>query len=217
MRAATVRVPVFPVWHAWRAGSVAVINDVYGAVQTWIAGLPASPVRDFLHQGVVSVRATALSVVGVRVGETPSCVSTGNCSGKDFSGQDLTPLWAPGVDFSTALFVGTILKYAYLVPSDAVTTLISADLTSADLTGAIMTGANLTNANLTGSNLYLAFLYGATLNGANLTDANLTHANLSWANLTGANLTGANLTEVTWNYTTCPDGKQHQGAQGCGA
>ena len=217
MRAANVPVPLLPVVQAWRAGTIAVINDVYGVVQTLIAGLPASPVRDFLQQGVVSVRAIALSVVGVRVGETPSCVSTGNCSGKDFSGQDLTPLWAPGVDFSKALFVGTILKYAYLVPSDAVTTLISADLTSADLTGAIMTGANLTNANLTAANLYLAILYGATLNGANLTDANLTHANLSWANLTGADLTGANLTEVKWYYTTCPNGKQQQGGQGCGA
>ena len=157
MRAATVPVPQLPVVQAWRTGTIAVINDVYGAVQTWIAGLPASPIRDFLHQRGVSVRATALSVVGIRVGARPSCVSTGDCSGQDFSGQDLTALYAPNGDFTGANFTGTTLSYAILNNADR-------------------TSANLTNANLTNANLADAGLSYANLSYANLIDANLEYA-----------------------------------------
>ena len=192
MRAANVPVPLLPVVQAWRAGSVAVINDVYGAVQTWIAGLPASPIRDFLHQRGVSVRATALSVVGIRVGARPSCVSTGDCSGQDFSGQDLTALYAPNGDFTGANFTGTTLSYAILNNAD----LTSANLTNANLTNAILYTAHLTSANLTNANL----------TNANLADAGLSYANLSYANLIDANLEYALKTGATWYQTTCPNG-----------
>ena len=220
MRAANVPVPLLPVVQAWRAGSVAVINDVYGVVQAWIADLPASPVRDFLHQGVVSVRAIALSVVGVRVGATPSCVSTGDCSGQDFSNQDLTGLYAPTVNFTGAKFEKTILNYAdlngtnlsgatlpgaelnYAYLSLAVlnqATLVDADLVGAELIGADLTGADLTNTLITIARMRGAVLTRADLTNANLSQTNLNDADLSDSNLTDAviaraDLTGANLT-----------------------
>ena len=75
MRAANVPVPVLPVVQAWRTGSVAVINDVYGAVQTWIAGLPASPIRDFLHQGAVSGWYFTTCPDGNKTTDTGSCTA----------------------------------------------------------------------------------------------------------------------------------------------
>ena len=207
MRAATVPVPQLPVVQAWRAGSVAVINDVYGAVQTWIAGLPASPVRDFLHQGVVSVRATALSVVGIRVGATPSCVSTGDCSGQDFSNQDLTGLYAPTVNFTAAKFVKTILNYANLNGTNlSGATLPGAELNYAYLSKAVLNQATLPDAHLVGAELIGADLTGADLTntlitiarmrGAVLTRADLTNANLSQSNLNDADLSNSNLTDA---------------------
>ena len=220
VRAANVPVPQLPVVQAWRAGSVAVINDVYGAVQTWIAGLPASPVRDFLHQGGVSVRATALSVVGIRVGATPSCVSTGNCSGQDFSNQDLTALYARKVNFTGANFTGTTLTDAQL--QEAV--LKSAILYHADLTGAQLSwaqldqdtdrpgggpGVDLRGANLTGTHFTSANLDHADLRGANVTGTDLRGADMGFANLHGVyltsggpgmNLTGANLSQANLSY-----------------
>jgi uncharacterized protein YjbI with pentapeptide repeats len=207
VRAANVPVPQLPVVQAWRAGSVAVINDVYGAVQTRIADLPASPVRDFLHQGVVSVRAIALSVVGVRVGATPSCVSTGDCSDQDFSNQDLTGLYAPTVNFAGAKFEKTILNYAdlngtnlsgatlpgaqldYAFLSKAV--LNQATLPDAHLVGAELIGADLTGADLTNTLIPLARMRGAVLTRADLTNANLSQSNLNDADLSNSNLTDA--------------------------
>jgi uncharacterized protein YjbI with pentapeptide repeats len=207
VRAANVPVPQLPVVQAWRAGTIAVINDVYGAVQTWIASVPASPIRDFLHQGVVSVRATALSVVGIRVGATPSCVSTGDCSYENFTSYNLSGLYAPGVKFKQTVFSRAGLKYA---------SLNYADLTGADLSYADLSYANLSYAAFgDGEPNVISSLY-TNLTSANLSSANLTYAqlsatdltdtDLSFADLSHAHLKGAILTYVTWYKTTCPNG-----------
>ena len=172
--------------------AVQLINRSSGAVQNWIAGLPPSPVRDFLQQGLVFVRGVALSLVGVRVGKQPSCVFTGNCSGQDFSGQDLTGLWGGDVNFTGAIFIETTLDYAHFSFSK--------------LTGVNMTGAKATGVFLTYLSMYGAILTGAKMRSASFTGADMTGVDLSYADLSGASFLPESVSGVIWYQTTCPNG-----------
>jgi hypothetical protein len=87
-------------------------------------------------------------------------------------------------------------------PPPAEVRLEGVDLHKLMLRGASLHGADLIRADLGSANLASADLSKAKLDGANLTDADLTHANLEGASLLDAKVAG-----VTWNSTTCPDGR----------
>ena len=92
------------------------------------------------------------------------------------------------------------------------TFMYGANLNAADLSYANLSGAYLESAILSGADLYHADLSGAYVGYANLTGAKFSGANLTSVNLESSNLAGAtdliyaNRTNVTWFYTTCPDG-----------
>ena len=130
--------------------------------------------------------------------------------GDDWSGADLV-----NCDLSGALLRGNNFANANFTGAN----LSDAKLEGANLSGANLTGANLNladasfagfwNANLTDANLSAALLYRTFFNGSNLTNADLSGVYLNETDLSGANLTNANLTNVTYCYTTMPDGTQN--------
>jgi uncharacterized protein YjbI with pentapeptide repeats len=103
---------------------------------------------------------------------------------------------------------GNVVQFLYgsglIGRTEAILSLIGADLSGANLREANLRGANLRGANLRGAILFFAHLSGASLSEADLREATLIDAildvtDLSRANLRGANLETANL-EREGNY-----------------
>jgi len=110
-----------------------VVSHVIDTVGTWLSGIPANPIADFLAGGLWLVRRT-LFPVGADVGlwGSAACVTTGDCSARDLTGANLV-----GRDLSAVSF------------ADA--TLVRSNLAGANLVGADLTGADLTDANVIGA------------------------------------------------------------------
>lgn len=104
----------------------------------------------------------------------------------DYSGRDLTGLWASDQDLSGCNF------------------------SNADLEAALLNGANLTGANLEGALLRGASMAGVSFAGANLRNATLHNAILQGVDFIDADLTGADfnnaIVSANWRGATCPDG-----------
>ena len=191
----------------------------------WISDLRANPITDLLSGALWLVRRT-LFPVGADVGRwgSAACVATGDCSGKDLTGADLSKQGLFDVDFTDAILDHANLTLSVLAvetpgPQAAVmvrTSLVGAVLSGADLgvpgSGVDLTGADLrkarfgrpavpprkptaiTNVNFTNANLSESEL---DVSSADMVSAIWTGANLAGQNLSGRNLAGINLTKAT--------------------
>lgn len=119
-----------------------------------------------------------------------------NLAGTDLSGADLEQVVSGGI----------IASQAPTLPPDW--SLVSGYLSgpTAYLEDAELSGADLAGVDLAQANLEYAALDGANLDSANFTDADLTQADLDDA----TNYATATWTGVTWDYTTCPNGKDSE-------
>lgn len=104
----------------------------------------------------------------------------------DYSGRDLTGLWASDQDLSGCNFSDADLEAAQLN---------GANLTGANLEGALLRGASMAGVDFGGANLRNATLHNAILQGVNFTDADLSGADLNNA-----------IVSANWRGATCPDG-----------
>ncbi len=126
-------------------------------------------------------------------------------SGADLVNCDLSGVSLDGNNFTNANFTGANLSAASLYGAN----LTGANLTGANLNLADASFASFWNANLTDANLSAAVFENTYLGGANLTNADLSGVYLDEVDLSGANLTNTNLTNVTYCYTTMPDGTEN--------
>jgi hypothetical protein len=113
---------------------------------------------------------------------------------------------APGLVIATVgivVFALNITDVPPPAPTPAAVQLRGVELAGLDLASDRLAGADLTGADLRRADLIDADLSSAVLTGAMLDGANLTRANLAGA----VGLSASQLGNVTWNKTTCPDGK----------
>ena len=148
--------------------------------------------------------------------------SCNGCSfaGAELSNADMDYIKASSANFTAATLDGAEMEYGVFngasfagASMDDVdgeyakfkaAVLTGASMKEADLEYAHFPGADLKNVDLTGADLEYAILSDADLTGAELKNADLSYAKLRGA----VGFTDATCSGATWDYTTCPSGKQ---------
>ena len=129
-------------------------------------------------------------------------LSNANLNSAYLDFASLTNIDLSGANLIRADLNNTNLSFVILDGAD----LSYADLSKTQLQQINLTDADLTNTDLRGAYLSYVYLISANLANTDLRGAYLSYVDLTYANLTGANLSFTTLDNITWDYTTCPDG-----------
>ncbi len=154
--------------------------------------------------GLTLLSAALHSPAAAQVPVNSRLMISGNCSGCDLSGRDMSQLTLTGADFTNSVFnhadlsggefdgsnlSGAHFRRAYLIRTKGNTV----NLSRAVLSDAMMNEAHLTASNLSETDLRRADMSGGVFTGSDFTAARLTNASATQADFTQAKFHSAQL------------------------